>query len=208
MRLQHRIKNRRRLRVIKPRSQWRLIGIAVSAVFAVSAVVTALNFGAFYYHARSIAIGSESAVSATVMLIVQACLAAIAPAAAVAIFTLLITHRIFGPVAVMEHMVSEFAQGKFPKRRSLRKKDELRTLHALICDAVDHYEERANTQQERRKKLRREIEMIQHSVEAQSPSVDCVMRYLDEEDDQNANGSSIGKPVSSPTEASRSKERA
>lgn len=203
MRLQFRIGNRRQLRVIKPRSQWRLIGIAVSAVFAVSAVVTVLNFGVFYNHARSIAIGSESPVSATVMLVVQACFAAIAPAAAVALFTLLITHRIFGPVAVLEHMVGEFAQGKFPKRRSLRKKDELRTLHALICDAVDHFEERAKNEHERREMLRREILEIQHNAKEHSPCIDCVNRYLGEESNQKANEPGIAMSSSSTAMADR-----
>lgn len=58
-------------------------------------------------------------------------------ALALGLMGVVMTHRIAGPVAVMGHYVQVLARGAFPRMRTLRKTDELRTFFQVFIDAVD-----------------------------------------------------------------------
>lgn len=58
-------------------------------------------------------------------------------AAALALFGILITHRVAGPVYVMSHYVSVLAKGRYPVMRPLRKGDELRAFFDRFQGAIE-----------------------------------------------------------------------
>jgi hypothetical protein len=58
-------------------------------------------------------------------------------AAALGLLGFVMTHRVAGPVWVMGHALGELAQGRYPSRRGLRRRDELQALHARFHEAVE-----------------------------------------------------------------------
>lgn len=58
-------------------------------------------------------------------------------ALALGLLGVVMTHRVAGPVAVMGHYVSVLARGAFPRMRTLRKTDELRSFFQVFIDAVE-----------------------------------------------------------------------
>lgn len=73
------------------------------------------------------------------------CVAWVAPILTAALlwgFALLVTHRVAGPLRVMESFLDRLAQGHLPRARSLRKGDELQVLFARLGRALDALRER------------------------------------------------------------------
>ena len=64
-------------------------------------------------------------------------LIAILLAAALGLLGVVITHRVAGPVFVMGHYLEVLAEGRFPRMRTLRRSDELRTFFKTFIEAVD-----------------------------------------------------------------------
>ena len=58
-------------------------------------------------------------------------------AAALALLGVIITHRVAGPVFVLGHYLRVLAEGRFPRMRTLRKSDELKSFFRVFIDAVD-----------------------------------------------------------------------
>jgi len=58
-------------------------------------------------------------------------------ALALGLLGVVMTHRVAGPVFVMGHYVSVLARGAFPRMRTLRKTDELRSFFQVFIDAVE-----------------------------------------------------------------------
>lgn len=69
-------------------------------------------------------------------------LGALAMAGLLALFGLVLTHRVAGPVYVMSLYVATLAAGRYPRMRPLRKKDELRGFFDRFSQAVDRIRER------------------------------------------------------------------
>jgi hypothetical protein len=63
-------------------------------------------------------------------------------ALALGLLGVVMTHRVAGPVFVMGHYVSVLARGAFPRMRTLRKTDELRSFFQVFIDAVERLKER------------------------------------------------------------------
>ncbi len=64
-------------------------------------------------------------------------LIAVLLASALGLLGVVITHRVAGPVFVMGHYLEVLAEGRFPRMRTLRRSDELRTFFKTFIDAVD-----------------------------------------------------------------------
>lgn len=62
--------------------------------------------------------------------------------ALLALFGLVLTHRVAGPVYVMNLYLSTLAAGRYPHMRALRQKDELRGLFDHFRQVVDRIRER------------------------------------------------------------------
>lgn len=63
-------------------------------------------------------------------------------ALALGLLGVVMTHRVAGPVSVMGHYVSVLARGAFPRMRTLRKTDELRSFFQVFIDAVESLKDR------------------------------------------------------------------
>jgi hypothetical protein len=58
-------------------------------------------------------------------------------AAALALLGVVITHRVAGPVFVMGHYLKVLSEGRFPRMRTLRRSDDLKTFFRTFIAAVD-----------------------------------------------------------------------
>jgi hypothetical protein len=63
-------------------------------------------------------------------------------AAALGLLGVVITHRVAGPVFVMGHYLSVLAQGRFPRMRTLRRSDELKSFFSVFIEAVESMKKR------------------------------------------------------------------
>lgn len=63
-------------------------------------------------------------------------------AAALGLLGLVVTHRVAGPMFVMGHYMSVLAQGRFPRMRTLRRRDELKSFFRVFLEAVQALKER------------------------------------------------------------------
>jgi hypothetical protein len=57
-------------------------------------------------------------------------------AGALGLVGILVTHRVAGPIFVMGHYMSVLAQGRFPRMRTLRQRDELKGFFQTFIEAV------------------------------------------------------------------------
>jgi len=69
-------------------------------------------------------------------------LGALAMAGVLALFGLVLTHRVAGPVYVMNLYLAALAAGRFPRMRPLRRKDELRGFFSQFSGTVDRLRDR------------------------------------------------------------------
>lgn len=119
-------------------------------LMAGAGALVALIFGLWLHQAHAQAIevaGLDPAVQAELTRGDRQLLAAFAGIAALLALALgllgvVMTHRVAGPVFVMGHYVSVLARGAFPRMRTLRKTDELRSFFQVFIDAVGRLKER------------------------------------------------------------------
>lgn len=62
--------------------------------------------------------------------------------AVMALYGLVLTHRVAGPIHVMGLYIATLAAGRYPRMRPLRRKDELRGFFDRLTDAVDRIRSR------------------------------------------------------------------
>jgi hypothetical protein len=58
-------------------------------------------------------------------------------AGALGLLGIVVTHRVAGPVFVMGHYLRVLSQGRFPRMRTLRRSDELKSFFRTFIDAVE-----------------------------------------------------------------------
>jgi hypothetical protein len=119
-------------------------------LMAGAGALVALIFGLWLHqaHAQAIevagldpALREELAQGDRQLLVAFAGIAALL-ALALGLLGIVMTHRVAGPVSVMGHYVSVLARGAFPRMRTLRKTDELRSFFMVFIDAVDQLKAR------------------------------------------------------------------
>ena len=130
--------NRRRQYVVNPDFQWKYtLGLSL-AVFLVSSVLSSVLFVVLHEQARHRLMFPTSYVVDTGMVILMSALAfSILTATAVGWWGFMATHRICGPLFVLDRHFNEIAAGKIPKLRPLRRKDEFKALFKNFFSAVD-----------------------------------------------------------------------
>jgi hypothetical protein len=119
-------------------------------VMAAAGLAVAAVFGLWLHqaHAQAIALLSPDAETRALIArsdrLLLAAFAGIALllAAALGLLGVVITHRVAGPVFVMGHYLSVLAQGRFPRMRTLRRSDELRSFFAVFIQAVEAMKKR------------------------------------------------------------------
>jgi hypothetical protein len=119
-------------------------------VMAGAGLLVAVVFGLWIHqvHAQAIALLSPDAEtraliarSDTLLLAAFAGIALLL-AAALGLLGVVITHRVAGPMFVMGHYLSVLAQGRFPRMRTLRRSDELKSFFRVFIDAVESMKKR------------------------------------------------------------------
>jgi hypothetical protein len=114
-------------------------------LMALSGIVVAAVFGLWLHqaHAQATTLLAPDAETRALVersdRLLLAAFAAIAAllAAALGLLGVVITHRVAGPVFVMGHYLQVLAEGRFPRMRTLRRSDELKTFFRMFIDAVD-----------------------------------------------------------------------
>jgi hypothetical protein len=121
-----------------------------AVVMAVAGLVVAAVFGLWLHqvHAQAVSLLSPDRDTRALIersdALLMAAFAGIALllAAALGLLGVVITHRVAGPVFVMGHYLSVLAQGRFPRMRTLRRSDELRSFFAVFIQAVEAMKKR------------------------------------------------------------------
>ena len=127
--------------IVNPSVQWRYTVTAVVGVFVISAFVSVLLYGVLFDQARSRTVfGATTTASDTAFTIITASIAfATVPAIACGLWAIVMTHRMCGPIRVLESHMRVLATGRFPKHRALRKKDNFRDVYAVFWSVVDKF---------------------------------------------------------------------
>ena len=116
-----------------------------AVVMAGAGLVCAAVFGLWVHqaHARAVALLAPDADTRALLartdrtlLVVLGVVAALL-AGALGLLGVVITHRVAGPVFVMGHYLRVLSQGRFPRMRTLRRSDELKTFFQAFIDAVE-----------------------------------------------------------------------
>lgn len=123
--------------LINPGFQWKVAGTIAVAVFALSILISITLYGTLHQQARLRAAdpGHYVAPVTSVMVCFALGFAALT-AGGVGIWSILMTHRICGPMFVMKRYLIEIAQGRIPSLRPLRKRDEFKDLYEAFDQAV------------------------------------------------------------------------
>ena len=132
-------RGRRRTYLINPSFQRKYTLTVVGGVFIISTFLSYTLFGVLHQQARARVV-QPYATSAwdnvgTILLAGIAFSAVLA--VAFGLYTVVVTHRISGPLFVLERYLSELTSGRLPQRRALRKKDEFKSLNEAFWRAVD-----------------------------------------------------------------------
>jgi hypothetical protein len=134
-------RNQRKLRnyLISPAFQWKYTGLVIVGVFLMSALLSVVLFGTLYQQARArvVAPATSHAWANTIVIVVASLSFSTVMALACGVWSIIVTHRIGGPLFVMERTLAELAAGRFPKHRGLRKKDEFKGLYDMLWRAID-----------------------------------------------------------------------
>ncbi len=138
---------RRRQYVINPKLQWRFAAMIGLTVFVMTFIASAILFTVLYNHARARVISPEASLTSLgTMVFVFAAIFALLSAGALGLWTVLFTHRICGPLYVLQGYFVELTNGLFPRPRPLRKKDEIKEFYDLFARTVDSLRSRKQQQ--------------------------------------------------------------
>jgi hypothetical protein len=132
---------RRRWRnyIINPAFQWRYAVLVVFGVFLTSLPMTTGLFRILHGQARARLLepGTSHVWENTLTVLLSGAAFAGVMAAVFGIWSIIVTHRISGPVFVMKRVLADLATGRFPRKRPLRKKDEFKDFYEVLWQAVD-----------------------------------------------------------------------
>ena len=131
--------NRRRQYVINPAFQWRYTLMLAIGVFVAAALIGILLFSTLHQHARArtLMLAPTDAWSNAWMVFLFALAFSTLLVVALVAWGILITHRVSGPMYVLQNHFRTLTQGRFPRLRSLRKRDEFKELHEDFKVAVN-----------------------------------------------------------------------
>ncbi|MHC4236326.1 MAG: hypothetical protein ACYSUQ_14510 [Planctomycetota bacterium] len=138
---------RRRKYLIKPAFQWKYAITAAVLVCLLASIMSTVLYGVLHQQARLRSLNPETytAAVAPVILLSGVAFAALT-ALAVGAWCIVVTHRICGPLFVLERYLGQLAKGRFPTLRPLRKKDEFKELHITVAKTIDALKARKRAQ--------------------------------------------------------------
>lgn len=141
-------RNRRRQYVVNSAFQWKLAATITLTVFLVSTIMGSIVCYIFHYQARMRPIDPRTyTTSVTYIILIAAVGFALVTAMAVGLWSILLTHRICGPLMVMRRFLIELKDGHLPKSvRPLRRRDEFKEIYGLFSEAIKTLRAEANQQ--------------------------------------------------------------
>lgn len=129
---------RRKRYVVNAAFQWRYAATITLMVFMATATMSSILYTVLHQQARLRAVHPETfTASVTGVVIVAALAFALVTGLGVGLWSILVTHRICGPLGLMEQVFQELAVGRFPTMRPLRRKDEFKEMYATLSRAVE-----------------------------------------------------------------------
>ena len=130
---------RRRSHIINPVFQWKYTLLMSGSVFFVSTFMSVILFSVLHHQARARIVHPEVSYmwENTLAMVFSSLGFAALTALAIGCWCIFITHRVAGPMYVLEAYLREIIDGRLPKVRALRKKDEFKELHDTFRKAVD-----------------------------------------------------------------------
>ncbi|MGB2988170.1 MAG: hypothetical protein WBE26_20060 [Phycisphaerae bacterium] len=138
--------NRRRKYVINPAFQWKYIVTSALVIFLISSLMSLVLYGLLHRQARLRFMSPETyTAEVTLVILLFAVGFATVTAVGVGLWCVIVTHRICGPLFVLERHLLELTRGRFPKLRPLRRKDEFKELYRVFSKAVDSLKTRKQT---------------------------------------------------------------
>jgi methyl-accepting chemotaxis protein len=139
--------HQRKQYLINPGFQWKVAGAIAVAVFMFSLLISMTLYGALHQQARMRSADPTGYIApvTSVMISFAVGFAAIT-AGGVGLWSILMTHRICGPMFVMKRHLLDVAQGRLPSLRPLRKRDEFKELYDAFDQAISAL--RSNKQRE------------------------------------------------------------
>ena len=131
--------HRRQNRIINPVFQWKYTLLLSGSVFFVSTFMSVILFAALQNQARARLVNPEASYmwENTLVMVLSAVVFSAVTAGAVGFWCIILTHRVAGPLYVLDRHLGEIIRGRLPKVRALRKKDEFKELHDSFRMAVD-----------------------------------------------------------------------
>lgn len=101
-------------------------------------MISSALYGLLHSQARMRAMNPETySAEVTLIILFAALVLSLVTAGALGVWSIMVTHRICGPLYVLENCFRTLASGKFPTRRALRKKDEFKGLHDAFWEALN-----------------------------------------------------------------------
>ena len=129
---------RRRNYLINPGFQWKHAGLIALSVFLLSTTVSAVLYVILHQQARALSTNPMGySPKTTVVMVSFGFSFAALTAGGVGLWSILMTHRICGPLFVFKRYLSQIAEGRLPSLRPLRQKDEFADLHQALEGAVE-----------------------------------------------------------------------
>ncbi len=132
-------RNRRTKYIINPAFQWKYISIVGGGVFVAACLMSTVLYGMVYYQARErlLHLSQSEPLQNTYGILIFAGAFALLMAVGFAAWTMILTHRIGGPIHVMMNYFADLSNSKIPRVRPLRAKDELKSFHDSFRRAAD-----------------------------------------------------------------------
>ncbi len=132
-------RTKRRQYLINPAFQWKYAVTIAFGVFVTSTIMSSVLYGILHHQARMRTL-DPVAYSADVTFVVFLAGAAFAllTGAGVGLWSIIVTHRMVGPLYVMSRFMLELKEGRLPKMRALRQKDEFKEFYEVFVGAVDN----------------------------------------------------------------------
>lgn len=129
---------RRRKLIINPSLQWKYALTLGLAVFFVTSILSCTLFAALHEQARHRVMFPHSDTSNVGLLILLTAFGfSVLTAGVVGFWMVITTHRICGPLFLLDRYFRQLADGHLPKLRPLRRKDEFKELFRTFGHVVE-----------------------------------------------------------------------
>lgn len=129
--------HRRRRYIVDAGFQWRHAITIGLMVFFTTSTMSSLLYAVLHHQARLRFVNPDTYTGEVTLVVLFAALAfSMVTAGGVVIWCVIATHRICGPLLVMERYLGQLAEGCFPSPRPLRRKDEFKGLYQVFSHTI------------------------------------------------------------------------